>query len=359
MKVSTRKRPRKKPVKRIGKFDRKLLTHIVFSKHLPIPSNELKKALGISRQLLNYHMKKLTDIGLTRVAVRDAQNFYEPTERGKKFFTKEPSAGVIAPVLGLHNIAFKFKLLGGKDFRLKQTTTLRGWIKHHCFFDGCYVEKTTQNLIICPIRKGERLKGTDPFKLQQEARDKAMSIAQHFIDRHDLTLSKPTICRKPHFGVQDPVARALTFEVSTKDAKYDDSEGTGGEIDFLTPQGAKSYLDTVTTLPGRVDKLDNSLEKILNVMEKQAEQLAVYGEHLNAHIPVLKGMDKLLKNLDSKIGQTNIMEFSSRKGLLSPREEKYLAGLTLEGRQKKPEQEGPKPEQKAPKSEQEEHYVTF
>ena len=288
---------------------KKVLTYIVFSEHLPISSNEIRAGLNLSKQLLNYHTKKLLYDGLIKISVRDAQNFYEPTRKGKTFFVKKPSVGLINPILGLHNIAFKFKILGGKPPLLKKTTTLKGWTKHHCFFDGSYVERTTQNLIICPIRKGERLEGTDPFKLKQEARDRAMKIAQHFIDRNDLVLEKPKICRKPHFGVRDPVARALTFEVSTKDAKCDDSEGTGGEIDFMTPQGAKAYLDTVTTLPGKVDKIEDGLGKILEVMEKQAEQLAVYGKHLNAHIPVLKGMDKLIKKLCKRIDQRNIREF--------------------------------------------------
>lgn len=299
---STGNKGRKKCVKRISNFDTKLLTHIVFAKVLPTPSNKLKDDLKISRQVLNYHIKKLIDSDLIKIAVRDAQNFYEPTDKGKTYCVKKPILCVGEPILGLHNIAFKFKILHGKPFKLRKSIKLKGWTKHHCFFDGCYVEKTTKNLIICPIKKGDRLMGKDPFILQQEARDRAMKIAQHFTDRYDLTLSKPRVCRKPHFGVQDPIARAVPFEVSTKEAKMDDSEGIGGEIDFLTPQGARAYLDTVTVLPRKVDRMDEKVDRILGVLE-------VYAENMEAHTMFIRKSASIMRKLDIRLSQRRLSEF--------------------------------------------------
>ena len=65
--------------------------------------------------------------------------------------------------------------------------------------------------------------------------------------------------------------------------------------------------------------------------------MTVYAKHLNAHIPVLKGMDKLLKNLDSKIGQSDLGNFVG-----GPRAQ---AKPSAPMKEKKPEQE--------------DHYVTF
>lgn len=51
------------------------------------------------------------------------------------------------------------------------------------------------------------------------------------------------------------------------------------------------------------------VNKMLMLQERQIEQMSVYAEHLNAHIPVLKGMDKLLKKLDKRISQRSLKEF--------------------------------------------------
>ena len=40
-----------------------------------------------------------------------------------------------------------------------------------------------------------------------------------------------------------------------------------------------------------------------------AEQMATYAEHLNAHIPVLKGMEKLIRKMDRRISQRKLGEF--------------------------------------------------
>lgn len=304
-KLVSKKCINKKRQKNGRKKSRIILTHIVFSKHLPISSGELRETLGLSRQLFNYHINRLIGKGLVRIAVKDTQNFYEPTSNGKDCFNGNSIVGVSKPILALHNIAFKFKIIKGKPFRLKHSVKLRGWNKYHCFFDGYYIEKTPGSLIIAPTRKGERIEGTDPFELQQKARDKAIQIAQYFTDRYDLTLARPKVCRKPHFGVQDPVAKAIKHEITTEEAKIDDSECNGGEIDLLSPQAASDYLK----MPAKVRSLDEKLDKIADLMIKQGEQIEIYGKHLNAHIPVLRGMDKLLRKLTARIDQKNIREF--------------------------------------------------
>ncbi len=209
-------------------------------------------------------------------------------------------------IIGLHNIAFKFRILSGKDFRLKKTVRMQGWTKYHCFFDGSYVEKTPKYLIIVPIRRDERMYGMAPFKLREDARDRAAGIAQYFVDRYDLKLGRPEISRRPHFAVQNALTGFFKgMELSTDEYKHDDSEGVGGEIDFFTPGGATDFMK----MPERMDRIERNLEKM-------TEGMAVYAKHLNAHIPVLvemrpmmKATSGLLKKLDRRVSQTGLGRF--------------------------------------------------
>ena len=45
-------------------------------------------------------------------------------------------------------------------------------------------------------------------------------------------------------------------------------------------------------------------------ISKLTEQMAIYAKHLNAHIPVLRGMEKLIKKLDRRISQRKLGEFA-------------------------------------------------
>jgi len=221
------------------------------------------------------------------------------------------------PSQGLHNIAFKFRLLSGKEFHLAKSKKMRGWTCEHCHFDGHYIEKTPTHLIVFPIRRGERMYGNDAFELKQRARDKAVELAQHFVDRYDLKLARPEVSRKEHFGIQNELTKFFkNIEISTDEFKHDDSEGNGGEFDMFTPRGANEFVRGIREMPARMDRMERNMERI-------SEQMATYAQHLNAHIPALEGMvkqsaiqipvmdeiRKMVKNINKHIFQRRISEF--------------------------------------------------
>jgi len=289
--------------KRVKNLRDKIFTFIAFSDEQPLPSGEMMKKFSLSKQALHYHLAKLTGDGFIRQTFRDYCAFYESTEKGKTIGVKKMSVGLLPDILGLHNLAFKFKILSGKNFKLKKSTKLRGWTKYHCHFDGHYVEKTPDNLIIWPVKKDDRMYGTDPFELKQQARDKAISIAQNFVDRYDLKLSKPEISRREHYALQSPLTKYMgNIELTTKEWKRDFSEGGNGEIEPFTPQAAIELVEGVRRLSRSDDRIEQHLERL-------TEQMAIYAEHLNAHIPVLKGMERMIKKLDKRLSQRKVGEF--------------------------------------------------
>lgn len=291
--------------KRVKNLTKKIFTLICFSKEQPVSSSEIREKFNLSKQALYYHTKKLLDSGFIKETMKDYCSFYEPTENGKTVGVKKLSVGVIDQLIGLHNIGFKFKILSGKDFTLKRTTHLRGWKKYHCSYKGCYVEKTPSHLIIVPFLRGERMYGTDPFELQNRATSKAISVAQDFVDRYDLRLSDPEICRKPHFAVQDPLTKFFKQEITTDEEKADDSEGTGGERDIFTPQKAKAYF----ALPGKVDRMEETMEKMVELMGEQNKNIAVFAEHMKSHSLFIEKSASILKSLDTRLKQRRMGEF--------------------------------------------------
>jgi hypothetical protein len=262
-------------------------------------------------------MKSLLAAGLVRETAYEGCKFWELSEQGKEVGVQNLSVGVTGPTLGLHNIAFKFKLGGVADIRLKKSIPMRHWTRYQCFLDGHNVELTTKHLLIWPIRRDERIWGKDAFFLRQRARDKAISIAQVFAARYKLTLGPPEISRRPHFGVMDPVAKQLDargIQVSNELGGNDDSLHNGsGELDLYTPESGDAYI----RLPGKVAHMENTLERVAEQMAviadqeaRTAAQMGVYAEHLKAHTTFIKGAASIMKKLDARLSQRSLGEFA-------------------------------------------------
>jgi biotin operon repressor len=279
----------------------------------PFPGPTIRARLNLSKPRLTYHIKQLTDSGLVVLAFKDGCNFYELTEHGKAMGVKIPSGSLIAPHFGLHNIAFKFRILDGQPFKLKETVSLRGWDKNQGWVKNCYVFRTNGHLVIHPIPKGSRLYGSDSFLLQQRARDKAISIAAYLANKHNLRLGEPIQSREPHFAIEDMVAKSMDAQVSTPEYHIDDSETTGGEIDFRNPKTANDYIRSLTGAGDGIARLEATVTKLTEVLALQAEAQAnltrdvhYIAENYRSHVKIVEITARVLDKLDARLSQRNL-----------------------------------------------------
>ena len=84
--------------------------------------------------------------------------------------------------------------------------------------------------------------GRDSYGLLFDVFYEACWLARMLEEKFDMKLGRPSLSRKPHFAVLDPLARLVGryFEFSSDVAKIDESEGLG-ELDILD-QLAYDYL---------------------------------------------------------------------------------------------------------------------
>ena len=94
-----------------------------------------------------------------------------------------------------------------------------------------------------------------------------------------MTLGRPKLSRKPHFGVYSPIVGKWSenFQLDTESGKIDQSEGYG-EIDWTDPVSAANFL----RMPNRLERIENSLETFANGMNQHMLLIAELRDLVNA-----------------------------------------------------------------------------
>ncbi len=300
--------------KKGSNLNAKILTLIVHHKEKLTPTPEIKSALRISKSKLSYHTTQLQDAGLIRKVFTEGCAFWEPTNLGKSKGVQISTQGVIAPHIGLHLIAFKFRLLEGTMPRLNKTSTLRGWIAHHGYLNGHRIQVTPKHIIIWPIKKGERIYSTDSFEAKQQARDKAIELAQILIERHNLTLSKPVVCKgkkgcEGHYAIEIPQLEGLN--VSTESGHSDSSPGLG-ELEPPTPEKAAGFMDMPRAVNEIKDLVQGSVRTQNALANTQMLMAAGYKEMATAihHIQKnAKVTSMFMRRIFKRLSQRSLGEF--------------------------------------------------
>jgi len=148
---------------------------------------------------------------------------------------------------------------------------------------GLSVRKNPNSLeIIC-----RTVEGINPFELLFLARDEADDLASHLEAKFRMELGRPTMSRKPHFGVYDPVAGTISryYELSTDTGRIDSSLGKG-EVDWFSPYTAAEYLE----MPGRVRRIEDNQMTLL-------EGQLLFSEGMKQHMCLIGELRQLVKAL--------------------------------------------------------------
>ena len=256
-----------------------------------LSGKDICQELHIYKSKLSYHTTQLRDAGFIKETANEGTKFWELTDSGKAYAVQNFSVGLGIPAIGLHNIAFKFKIPQNASFRLKETVTLRGWTKYQCSFQGYHVEKTTKHLIVYPIKSDERLWGQDARQLRDQARDKAIEIANEFSRRFNIVLGEPEVSRRPHYGHTSPIAIALQskgVQFTNEVGGNDDSMGKSGEMDYFTEDVADATI--------RMPQMIAEMAERQRVLE---DQMVRYGKYMEAHTDFIRKSQHIMTRLDA------------------------------------------------------------
>lgn len=249
--------------------------------------------LGILYTSLN--ITQLRDSGLINCVAKEGYHFYELTTKGKDLAVQLPSLGSMGQIIGLHAIAFRFKLLVFKEFPLQETTTLRGWTLHRGYFKGCLIERTTKNLIIWPIPKGDRIRSSSSLIARDKARDKAIDIALYFKCKYDLQLGEPEEVKgTAHYAIELP---ELGLPKTSSGNGHNDHSLGHDEIEYPSAEKAQEFIN----LPQRVAQIEETIGKMGTLMAMQtqhqgemATDIHFIAENYKSHVGVVVKLNKIL-----------------------------------------------------------------
>ncbi len=271
---------------------------------------KIAKKLAIPQGTLYRWMKKLEQAGMIKKEKRTSCNIYKINQslHNLSHFTSGSSNTPYQykNLLRLHNIAFKYPILRNCAIPFNKEVKLKSTSLYYWKLKGNTICKTNKNLIIHP----KVLMGRNAHQLEQDARSEAEKLA-NFITTHypELKLGAPTISRKPHHGIKDPVAQKIApqMQISTDIAKIDASPPEDiGEIDWLNPTSADNYLkmpDRIADLEGKIDALLEITKGGITAQETFRQLASMIVNVQNQLLEVMKEL-KEVKNAGAKSNQT-------------------------------------------------------
>jgi hypothetical protein len=216
------------------------------------PSN-VARMLHLSPQRVAYHVKKAQKMGiLERVNESGWLSFYEVSPAFKKNLTWGEMG-----VCRLHCFGLKFRVVRDCGVVDWEKVGMVNWDRFVGVECGVSVEKTSNSVIVWASDVCSR----DSEEARLLAVMQCLQVACYLCSKFgmELDLFHPSLVRKPHYAVKDPVADVFSgfMEVSDDVGKMDSSEGVG-EIDFYSAEHAKEYL----LMPFRLQRIERRLQRL-------------------------------------------------------------------------------------------------
>ena len=252
------------------------------------------RLLGVSRQLLYYHMKKWLRKGwIKRVVKTPNVTLYQLTSVGKKFVT----GGEVSAYKGvrLHAYSLKFPIVEPPsrvvDWR---RVRLANWTRLVGCESGLTVEKTTRHVII----HADEVLSEDPNEATLLAILECLRLARVLEEKFGMRLGAPKLLRKPHYGVYDPVARwfAGFMEFSDDVGRIDQSEGCA-EMEYYYPALAKEYL----MMPLRLLGLREDMAQVKGILTSFADNIKIFAEAMHEHMVLIRALQAVAERMEKAI----------------------------------------------------------
>jgi len=265
---------------------------------------KIARMLGMSRQHVGYYVKKLVSQDMVQREVRDSATFYSLTERGKNFLVEMEKGFVPCRTVRLHNVVFLFPVVVAPRVVIDwRRVELQNWTQLVGSELGLTVRKNPDSMeVFCDV-----VEGSDPYELMLRAYEEAGRLATHLEQKFQMKLGRPSLSRKPHFHVADPVAEHVGkfMEFSDDIGKVDESEGYG-ELDLYDPNFVKNYMVAFTTLPSLVQRQNRELSEI-------KEALNVFAEGMKQHMALISELRETTKGINVVVTRLEHLQESKEK----------------------------------------------
>jgi hypothetical protein len=308
-----------KSTPKVNENDFKVLTYVWDSEEHEAFSDMIMNKFNVSRQLISRRMKKLTSMGLIEKVLRSHANLYRSAKNPRDIDVNIFSAGVRNRHIRTHSIGCAFEVIkDNPNFHLKRRYQMKNWVKEVGIFNGCMIAKHPKKIIIYP---GE-MKGSNAHENTSALQHRADITMQKLADRYLLTYRFIGLIQKPHHAI---VTKPLTKfsekyiqangNITTPEGMIDDSMNVGGEVEVFDEDDATNVL----SMGKNLTYIRQMVTVLAESQKKQADEMATYSEHLNAHIPVLlelapalrefKHLARPMKRWMNRLNQKSLKEF--------------------------------------------------
>jgi len=279
---------------------RALLTRILKGAY----QSKISKHWKWSKQKVNYWFRKLKQVGLITEEVRSTITIYTLTRKGKDFLTWSEDAFKWS--LFLHGLGLKFPLLDC-DSRFEglnwKVVPLKNWVKKTLRVQGVEgdfsVERTSKSVIVwCKGRCG-----VHPYQLFFEAVRDVLRFAQVLQRKYGVRLGAPSLVRKPHFGIVDPLLTRVNTEVQVTGLhEWTDDSPVPGSVEFFDPVRIVQYL----RMPAKVDEMTQHLGEA-------ADQLKVFGEGVKEHMKLIRALQDVATAMKESVDMNTKLRIFNAK----------------------------------------------
>lgn len=243
-----------------------------------IPQSEIAKKCSFIKTKVNYWTKKFLKNGIIREKISGKPKFYQLTVYGTKILTGSDGDFPFSCVL--EDYPFKFKIEDDfSDGRIDwvKVGKPKNWVKWGVILFGCYVERTTKNVI---IHTGLCM-GFDPNALVAEAGRK--------IERLKVVLENRGVFLSPiGFPLHKPIFRFYTSEAEVLN-QFGTFYSENGSIDSSPPEKiphiewnletAKNYLD----MPNKINRIDKNLGRV-------SDSMLVFSRGMDEHMELINAL---------------------------------------------------------------------
>jgi hypothetical protein len=241
--------------------------------------------LGKERNFVHYYVDKMeelawierqTGVVQSSVKTRDFIVQYRLTESGSNILA-EIEKNTLRRKVRLHNCYWLFPIVEQPRTKIDwHRVELQNWNQLVGRELGLTVRKNPNSLEIV----SGTICGNNAYELLFKSREEAEKLAVHLERKFRMRLGRPSMSRKPHFGIYDPLANKWSehLQLDTEGGKIDRSIGYG-EIDWTDPISAQNYL----SMPNRLERIERSME--------------VFAKGMNEHMLLIRELRDLVEAL--------------------------------------------------------------
>lgn len=261
--------------------------------------SRVARILGVSPQLLHYHIKKWVKMGWLKVEVKTPNvTLYRLSSSVKNFLTGGEAFAYKG--VRLHAYSLKFPIVEKPKVSVDwNRVKLCNWTRLVGCECGLTVEKTTRHVII----HADEVFSEDPNEATLLAILECLRLARILEEKFQMKLGAPKLLRKPHYGVYDPVASWFSrfMELSDDVGKIDSSGGVG-EIEFYSVELAKEYL----VMPLRMLGLQNDMAQVKEILK-------TFGEAMQEHMSLIGALQAVAEQMMALIQELRASSESFRE----------------------------------------------